>query len=222
MILSEKIAAELFDTGVNMGTGQSAKFLQRALNSLNNGGTLYDDLIVDGGLGNATLEALTAYMKRRRHNGEETLFNMLNGLQVNFYIELTETRPKDEKFNHGWQSNRVQIMGNPKAQSAELDELLSSPAPAPHDHAGLGPAFDTPEATTAAEAPVVIAKRDPWYKRALTSKINWTTITAVAIGSGILGNVEMTPEQQAQVVQNAGAVGGLAIMVLRTFFNNPK
>lgn len=39
--IAPKLAAELFDTGVNMGTGTAIGFLQRALNALNRNGRDY-------------------------------------------------------------------------------------------------------------------------------------------------------------------------------------
>ncbi|CAA9545731.1 MAG: GH108 [uncultured Sphingosinicella sp.] len=44
--LAPAIAAELFDTGVNMGPEVAAGFLQRALNALNRGGSDYADVPV--------------------------------------------------------------------------------------------------------------------------------------------------------------------------------
>jgi len=106
-ILSPLIAEELADTGVNMGTGRAARFLQRSLNVLNNRSRSYRDLKVDGQIGNATLRALKAYFMVRGEEGEKVLFNMLNALQGAFYVTLAERREKDEKFVYGWYANRV-------------------------------------------------------------------------------------------------------------------
>src|SRR4030095_521014 len=48
-----RVAAELFDTGANMGPAVAATFLQRALTALNRRGKDYPDLTPDGGPGAA-------------------------------------------------------------------------------------------------------------------------------------------------------------------------
>lgn len=102
------VAAELFDTGVNMGTGVAAKFLQRSLNALNNMGTFYPDIAVDGKIGPATISALRQLVARRGDDATETmLLKILNCLQGARYIELAEAREKNETFVWGWFSNRV-------------------------------------------------------------------------------------------------------------------
>jgi len=103
--LSEKIAAEVFDTGVNMGTGRAGIFLQRSLNVMNNRGHYYPDIIVDGAIGNNTIKSLRAYINRR---GDDVLYRALNSLQGAFYITLAERRVKDERFVYGWFKNRVE------------------------------------------------------------------------------------------------------------------
>jgi len=108
-ILSWRIAFEIFDTGVNMGTSQSGEFLQMALNALNRRATDYDDLEVDGEIGSKTLDALTAYIHRRGKGGETVLLRALNALQGAGYIELAERREKDERFVFGWFLHRVRI-----------------------------------------------------------------------------------------------------------------
>jgi lysozyme family protein len=108
--VSASLAAELFDTGVNMGTGMASKFLQQALNALNNGGKDYADLTVDGAIGNGTIGALNGLVKRRGLEDAETvLLKALNCLQGARYIMLAETRPKDEAFLYGWLMNRVEL-----------------------------------------------------------------------------------------------------------------
>lgn len=104
--LSHDVAEEVVDTAVNMGPGRAGKFLQRALNALNNRGTLYPDVKVDGAIGNATLTALSQYVEHRGGN-DKTLVKMLNCLQGAFYVDLAERREKDEKFIYGWFKNRV-------------------------------------------------------------------------------------------------------------------
>lgn len=105
--MSKKIAAELADTGVNMGTGTAGRFLQRSLNVLNDRQSYYSDLVVDGQVGNKTIEALGSYLFKRGKKGERVLLSMLNALQGAFYVTLAERREKDERFVFGWFLNRV-------------------------------------------------------------------------------------------------------------------
>ncbi len=105
--LSPLIAQELVDTGINQGIGRAGEFLQRSLNVLNNRGTYFDDVVVDGDVGKKTLKALSSYLKMRGSRGEKVLYKMLNCLQGSFYITLSERRSKDEKFTFGWFENRV-------------------------------------------------------------------------------------------------------------------
>ncbi|MGY0794306.1 glycoside hydrolase family 108 protein [Azospirillum argentinense] len=107
--LSAPIAAEMADTAVNLGVGVAGRFLQRALNVFNKGGTLYPDLAVDGRPGPRTVAALRSYLLLRGRAGETAMLRALNALQGARYIELAEARPKDEAFVYGWISNRVEI-----------------------------------------------------------------------------------------------------------------
>lgn len=107
--LSPKIAEEMFDTGVNMGTGTAGMFLQRALNALNRGGADYPDVKVDGGIGTATAGALATFLRKRGAPGEAVMLKALNCLQGAHYIELAEGREADETFLFGWLANRVSL-----------------------------------------------------------------------------------------------------------------
>jgi len=105
--LSDKIAGKLFDAGVNMGVATSSKFLQRALNVLNDNGSVFPDMTVDGAIGNMTLTALKRYLDYRKSDGEVVLFEMIKSQQSVKYIEIAETASKNEKFEYGWQLNRI-------------------------------------------------------------------------------------------------------------------
>ena len=106
--LSEIIARELMDTGVNQGTKRAALYLQRSLNVLNDRGRLYRDIMADGDIGPTTIRTLNAYLRHRSTEGEQVLFKMLNCLQGAFYVNLSERRIKDEKFIYGWFKHRIQ------------------------------------------------------------------------------------------------------------------
>lgn len=103
------IAIELFDTGVNMGQGIAAGFLQTALNAFNRMGTQYPDVIVDGSIGPMTVEALRRFLALRGTEGIEVMLKALNCLQGARYIELAHTREKDEEFVYGWIRNRIAL-----------------------------------------------------------------------------------------------------------------
>lgn len=100
--LSPAVAAELVDTGVNMGPAVAARFLQRALNALNRQGGDYADVPVDGIAGAATRKALSAYLATRGAEGEARLLLLLNALQGARYVELCEGRAANEAFLYGW------------------------------------------------------------------------------------------------------------------------
>lgn len=59
--VSPSIAAELCDTGVNMGPSVQAKWLQRWLNAFNNQQLFYPDIIADGHIGPRTVSALKSF-----------------------------------------------------------------------------------------------------------------------------------------------------------------
>ena len=107
--VSPSLAHELFDTGVNCGTGLAATFLQRALNVLNRQQKDYADITVDGSVGPVSLYALDGLVKSRGENGVKVLLTMLNCLQGYHYISLAEKREKDEAFLYGWVANRVAV-----------------------------------------------------------------------------------------------------------------
>ncbi|HEY0270574.1 MAG TPA: glycosyl hydrolase 108 family protein [Sphingomonas sp.] len=105
--LAPKLAAELFDSGVNMGTGAAAGFLRRALNALNRSASDYPDIPATGAIDAATLAALKAFLRVRGASGEAVLVKALDALQGARYVALAETRPADETFLYGWLANRV-------------------------------------------------------------------------------------------------------------------
>ena len=102
-----RIAAELFDTGVNMGPAVAATFLQRALTALNRNGQDYPDLAPDGRVGDQTLAALDAFLKVRGSGGETVLLRAIEALQGERYLRLAERRPANEAFLYGWLANRI-------------------------------------------------------------------------------------------------------------------
>ena len=101
------IAAELFDTAVNMGPGVATGFLQRALNALNRNQQDYPDLKVDRLLGARTLGALNAFRALRGPSGDQVLLKAIEALQGERYIALAESRPANEAFLYGWLANRT-------------------------------------------------------------------------------------------------------------------
>ncbi len=107
--LSLRIAEECFDTGVNMGAGIGARFLQQALNSFNRQGTDYPDVSVDDDIGPSTIAALRAYLDLRGDRGVDVMMKALNCLQGARYIEIGETRPPNEDFMFGWFDHRVAL-----------------------------------------------------------------------------------------------------------------
>lgn len=108
--LSERVALELFDTGVNMGIAVAGQFLQRALNALNHKAEHFADISTDGLIGPMTIAALRAYLERRkRDGGEVVLLNALNGLQACRYVEISERDARQEENTFGWLRQRVHI-----------------------------------------------------------------------------------------------------------------
>lgn len=105
---SPRLAAELFDTGANMGPAVAATFLQRALTALNRSGRDYPDLVPDGRIGATTLAALDAFLRARgTSSGETVLMRALEALQGERYLRLAERRPANEAFLYGWLANRI-------------------------------------------------------------------------------------------------------------------
>ena len=108
-LLSPAIAKEMFDSGVNCGQAKAVGWLQTALNRFNKD-SLYADIEVDGGMGRMTLAALKAYFDAHARFGKDAgavLLRALNSQQGAFYLDLAESRPKDERFVFGWFRTRV-------------------------------------------------------------------------------------------------------------------
>ena len=103
-----RLAAELFDTGANMGPAVAATFLQRALTALNRSARDYPDLVPDGRIGDTTLAALDRFIAVRGASGGETvLLRAMEALQGERYLRLAERRPANETFLYGWLANRI-------------------------------------------------------------------------------------------------------------------
>lgn len=107
--LSSDIAAELCDTGVNMGPSVASKMLQRWLNVFNLQGKLFPDMDADGRIGPRTINALRTYLQKRGKDGELVMLKALNCTQGDRYLELAEKREANESFVYGWMKERVAV-----------------------------------------------------------------------------------------------------------------
>jgi len=105
--VSEKIAYELFDTGVNMGPGIPCIWFQQWLNGFNRKQQDYRDLTVDGHIGPVTIVALQKFLSIRGAEGEMVFLGALNCSQGERYRELAESREANEDFLYGWILQRV-------------------------------------------------------------------------------------------------------------------
>lgn len=106
-LINERIAAELIDTGVNMGPARAGEFLQRALNGMNRRGSQYADLFVDGQVGEISRDALRKYLRVRGPEGERVMVCALNVLQGGRYFDIAEDNESQEDFLYGWIRARV-------------------------------------------------------------------------------------------------------------------
>ena len=90
------VAAELFDTAVNMGTGVAAFLAQEACNYLG------ESLRVDGTIGPVTIAALA-------RQASPDLLKVLNGLQLCRYVALVTQNPSHQRYARGW-LKRIQVV----------------------------------------------------------------------------------------------------------------
>jgi lysozyme family protein len=107
--ISPELAIYLFDFSVNSGTTRAAKHLQRLLNVLNNKGKDYQDIIVDGGIGNNTISTLKQFHQKRGETGLHVLSESLNSIRIAFCIEISESNENQESFTYGWLKRIVEI-----------------------------------------------------------------------------------------------------------------
>ena len=107
-IPNQKVANEMFDTGVNMGVGRAVKYLQKGLNVLNRNQKNYADIVEDGGFGPNTIAALNKYLSI---DEESFLVKVMNILQGMHYINYMTKSPTQERFARGW-LKRVSISKN--------------------------------------------------------------------------------------------------------------
>lgn len=87
---SARLAAELFDTGVNMGPAVFITFLQRALTALNRNGTDYPDLTPDARVEPATLAALDAFLAKRRLSPPDQLTATEQAIQLDELVKWAQ------------------------------------------------------------------------------------------------------------------------------------
>jgi lysozyme family protein len=106
-IIFPTIAAELFDTGINMGPATATGFLRRAINALNRGGSDFADIPSAGAVDDALIAALNAFAAKRGTAGGAVLLKAIEALQGERYVRLSETRPANEAFLYGWLANRI-------------------------------------------------------------------------------------------------------------------
>jgi lysozyme family protein len=90
------VAAEVFDTAVNMGRAAAVQIAQEA------GNYLGASLKVDGQMGYLTASALNRI-------ASPDLLKVLNGLQLARYVGLVRDDPQRQKYARGW-LKRIQVV----------------------------------------------------------------------------------------------------------------
>jgi len=105
--VSQSIAGELFDIGVNMGPAVATEFLIQTLNALNRQQMDYADICFPP----QAPVALKVYLTKCGHvDGEHVFLKALNCLQGARYIRRAEYIPQHkEDYLYNWLSNRVSL-----------------------------------------------------------------------------------------------------------------
>lgn len=88
-IVDFTVAARVFDMTVNMGSSQSGKIVQRALNNCGN------TLLVDGKIGKNTFATINC-------TNSERLMSEIRQEHAQFYLDLIAAKPQFEKYRKGW------------------------------------------------------------------------------------------------------------------------
>lgn len=97
---NQHIAEEVLDAGVNIGIRRSARFLQESINLLNRNQASQEDLIIDGVIGNQSINALKKTLKLDKSN--QYVLILLNIFQGMRYINILRANPSQEKYTRGW------------------------------------------------------------------------------------------------------------------------
>lgn len=95
---SQKVANKVFDIGVNMGIGTSAKILQKTINILNKNQKKEKNITVDGNIGRKSISALNKLLPHE----EKYVLLILSAYQAKKYIEICEKTETQERFIRGW------------------------------------------------------------------------------------------------------------------------
>lgn len=107
-LLMPTLAAFLLESGINLGPHVPGTFLQRALNVLNNRGSLYASVAVDGTCGPLTRAALKSYLAARsQDNAVGLMMGVMRSLTAVHYIQIAESNPSQAVFEYGWLRNRA-------------------------------------------------------------------------------------------------------------------
>ena len=106
--ISDELAWEVFDAGVNAGPRRAVVWLQRCLNANNRQEVDYSNVATDGFMGPATLSAVRGLYDRRPREADHILLRCTNALQGEHFVSIIEARPANGDFGPGWFIHRVQ------------------------------------------------------------------------------------------------------------------
>jgi lysozyme family protein len=114
-VASQLIAENLFDMNVN--GGPAVRYAQRVLNAINTnerGQVLWPDITEDGEMGNLTLAALNAVVRKDlpRVNPsfmEELFCVYFNALRGVRFLDIIKHDKSQKVFSHGWGAHRVLV-----------------------------------------------------------------------------------------------------------------
>lgn len=95
LIEDQKMANEIYDTGVNMGTGRAAIFFQTVLNVSSR-----IQLMLDGKIGPKTIALFNSLSAADKY----MVWKLFNCLQGEKYISICEANPSQEIFLRSWAS----------------------------------------------------------------------------------------------------------------------
>ncbi len=115
-----RLRRKVFDTAVNVGRRRCARWVQRTVN-LADRGSDREPLLVDGGIGDKTIEALLRYAAEDRF-----LTKQVAGFQMTHYQSLCEKRKRFEAFLRGWTNRAFDgVLGSMNAMDHALADLVT-------------------------------------------------------------------------------------------------